>query len=178
MFEASSCDINTPSTTFRSACTCCLIKTAKLSYLLLNIECQVSLAQLCKLASEEAPWGKQRKISNVENFHTLAACSMFGGNIQELHHIWCATLGIKHQNFGLYKQSAVNSVFVTNPENRWMGEKKDKIYARLRHDFKGFFTKVILLINMFEAFLIGEMMYLRTRLHGVHPHKKTITKIL
>ena len=31
------------------------------------------------------------------------------------------------------------------------------------HDFKGFFTKVILLINMFEACLIGEKMYLRTR---------------
>jgi hypothetical protein len=47
----------------------------------------VIVAQLCKLASEEVPWGKQWKTSNVENFYTFAACMMFGGNIQELHHI-------------------------------------------------------------------------------------------
>jgi len=111
MFEASSCCINTPSTSFRSACTCCLTKTAKLSYLLLNIECQVTLAQLYKLASEDVPWSKQWETSNVENFYTFAACMTFGRNIQELHRIGCASLSKKKKTFQLWALQAICSEF-------------------------------------------------------------------
>ena len=45
--------------------------------------------------------------------------------------------------------------------------KKDKIPARLRHGFKDLFIKVVLLINMFQAFPTGGNVWLRTRLQGV-----------